>query len=979
MTKRLPVSNVQNVWADAQRVDKADLDIEQSFVNNTTAAIVNNFFGSGVLLNTPLPNIIFDSNIPDATAAALIAAGNFDGTGISATAQPSDVVLGNQLTIELSESNAFGRLGVMVAIIGLSFDDQLQYDTFYFYNNGKQTTSKHYKRILTLLFNNFLGNNLCSRDLGGRIVIRETLPFELSIDPIMISQDVMPNIFFRDFKVANPSDNIYTVVQTGIGPDFNADSLNINITGKQPHRTIAPNDVTTRIGQKFLTRTNNIQKITLLLGVEEDTAVAAQDRFNWSGNLIISLSKLQNSVDCPTDIVPNLAIEYDPNPVPLIEVSFSQNELLASGYVLTNVAQPIDFVFTNAKVAQSGGITEDEYYIVAYRRSGDTSVGTIFSESGTNQIDDARLSIFSNDTWIDAPDEDLWFQVWTDAAKVADGSGYDSGNGIVFEKVITDPTTGTDIDNQERYFSFTNTGSNTLNVGVLQASIKESLTVQDERTGDNVFSRKQYVPSVSFVTESGLLNLQTAGEPLIIGAVNDQNPKTNIAITGQIQYTGQAGTDSLILINPSPDLLSQNLIGRVLIPEQTCTAFNYKIFKSTYCQDGYGDVNGDGVIDQDDIDRASDLSVLLAGYGIDSAEVGQKILDGYCSILELLRADVNGDGYVTSVDVDLIQSYVNKDINSFPVGTYFTHVELKVQNTVGRYDGYYDCNGNVLIDGYGGGVYPPDSFTSYDELFYGNLIPPSIVGDNPEFSILPFIPVQYQISFVPFWQSYLIGLKSNAREVAQTFTENRSLPQAVCEPRNEFGCEDRTINEVNVDPGRNDFYVPNDLIIGKGQLKRIDGTLFKQDIEIGTIVLEFPQEDPFTENTLNIFNTFVAESGDGVTSARYPAMKYSDCSFVQLEDLILGRVKFSVSIQSFVPNIDGYSLEDGYGAIVDDLIGVYLDHSTGILKLTAKDLVADTIFKSLVTRIQIQIFLKKAGWLNPVRVISPAELSGLIV
>ena len=74
-------------------------------------------------------------------------------------------------------------------------------DFFYFFKNETQITRKHYKNIITLLFNDFKGNKNCSLNLGGRILIEEAMPMELSRDPLMACNNIEPNLFFRDFKV----------------------------------------------------------------------------------------------------------------------------------------------------------------------------------------------------------------------------------------------------------------------------------------------------------------------------------------------------------------------------------------------------------------------------------------------------------------------------------------------------------------------------------------------------------------------------------------------------------------------------------------------------------------------------------------------------------------------------------------------------------------------------------------------------------
>lgn len=988
MTTRIPVSTLQNEWTDAQRVDKSDLDTEQGHSNQMDAAIVQNFFGSGVLLETPEPLVLFDSQILDSTQAALLAAGNFDGTGLDVTTQPSDTSLGNQLSIQLSESDVFGRNSVKVAIIGLSFDGELQMERLEFHRDETQTTYRHYTRILTILFNDFQSNNNCSVYMGGHIVIREASPFELNRDAIMVAQDVQPDVFWRDFRVADDTKSLHTVIQEGIGSAYDADALNINITGRQPNRSIGPNDVTSQIGQKFKATTDNIQKVTLLMGVDAVGAFDSETRYDWSGDLVVSIYPLQTTVDCPTDIVPELSIEFEPDEQPVAEVSFSQAELRDIGYRLTDVAQPVDFVFTNTAIAAAGGIVKDRYYAVTFRRAGASASGTIFAETGNNWLSNSRLTTFGG-VWVDVVEEDLWFQVSSDAAKYATGQAYDLGNGMVSPKTATDPTTGGTIDNFDRHLSFVNTGQTITNTGIIQAVSEESVTVQDERSGNNVYSRQQYAPSFSFITNSTLATLQQTSEPLILGCMADINPKVTASINKTQEYPGLAKCDKFTIINPDADLLSFRLIGRKLIPQQECSSFSYRIFKAQLCTDGYGDVNGDGYITTADVTRASQL----IGKGLSNLTTQQEIVAGTVTTLELLRADVDGDGVVSANDVDLISRFVNRDINSFPVGTSFTHLELQIQPSVGRSDGYWNCGCTDGYDGYDGycgqcyyisdgytasGVTRYGSVSEVEREIHGNHLIPDIAGDNPVFNAVPYVPVNYEIQYQPFWQDWLLALAADARELPAAFTYPTSLTPTACALAMTFECTERATETPTCDPGRNDFYVPGNLVIGTGGVVRPDGTPVKQDIEIGIVNLELPR-DPFDETSFDVFGDFVADKGDGFTNAEYQAMRYADCTTVQPEDMALNKIRYGVSIQSFVPNFDGYDVVDGYGIIVDDLIGVYMDHTNGILRLTVQDLDDNPLFKTLVSKIQIVVYLKKAGWNNNVLTVTPDETSNLAI
>jgi hypothetical protein len=972
MTVRKDPSVIHNRWHDAQRVDKIDMDVEQNRNVDTDAANVQNHFGSGVLLENPQQRVLFDSDNLTAAQAAIEAAGNFDGIGLDAHQQPSEINLGNQLEIELTGSNVIGRLSVKVAVIGLSFDNELQMDRLYFYKNEKQVTSKHYKRILTVFFNDFKGSNNCSRNLGGRAVIRQASSFQLSRDGIMAAQDVSPDIFWRDFKVSDSTISLFDTIQNGIGPEFNADALQINITGTSD-RELVPSDVTSQVGQKFQATTDNLQKVTLLLGVRRDDLAGEDDRFDWAGDLVISIYPLQTSTSCPTDIVPELAIDFDPSNQPLAQISYSQTSLREIGYILTDVLQPVDFVFSSTLLGSpaTSKIVPNRFYTVTAKRSGAATSGTIFLGVGNDRVERSRLTVFGG-VWADVSEEDLWFQVWTDSAQIADGSGYDEGNGIQFDKTTTDPSTGGTIDNQIRFKPFADTGENVLNIGVLQAIEEESVTVQNERTGNNVFSRKEFVPSFSFVDEIGLNDLQSVSSPLIIGCTQDINPKQNPETEKSQTIPGLAKGDQFSVLNPDADLLSLNLIGSKLVPNVSCSEIDYRIFKAELCTDGYGDVNGDGYIDVNDIAAASNL----IGESLFFNSTQQKIVDGDINTLELLRADVNGDGYVTSADVDLITQFVNRQINSFPAGDTFTHLTLTVQQSTGRYDGYFDCDGYVRLDGYlGKNIVDPGSLSAADLLYDGYLVDPVIESDVV-FTTVPFPGVTYKVTPQPYWQPHFLVFSSETRIVPQTFCDANGINASSCAIISEI-CQDRSDVVPECDPGRLDFLAPDNLIIGRGEILRPDGSNYKVDFEIGTVILQLPQI-PFEESILNIFDKFVADRGDGTTRGGFPAMRYSDCTTVQDEDLALNRVRFSVSIQAFVPNLDGYSEADGYGVIVDDIIGVHLDPLTGILKLTIQDLFVDPVFMTLVTKIQVVAYLKKAGWVNGVVTVRPSEIAGLL-
>ena len=969
----LDVSYVHNLFNDAQRVDRSDLNLEQTRNVQSDAAIVHNHFGSGVLPNALQQKVLFDTETLTAEQAAFLAALVLDGRGLAPHAQPSDLNQGNQLEVELSGSNAVGRFSVKVAIIGLSFDNSIQMDRFYFYRNGSQVTSKHYTRILGIFLNDFSGNTYCSHPLDGRIVIRETASFQLSLDPLMVAQDVEPDLFWRDFKVSDLNVSLFSTIQTGIGSEYSVDGLSINITGR-PERYLAASDVTSQVGQKFLAKTTNIQKITMLLAIERDDAQPIEDVFDWSGDLVLSVYPLQTSTLCPTDIIPDLAIDFDPASQPIAQLSFTQATLRDLGYVLSDVLQPVDFVLNNTSLGTAAGkIISGNYYAITLKRAGAAGTGKILIGTGNDRIDDSRVTLFSGSAWVDVPEEDLWFQVWTDAVKIADGQGYDSGHGIQINKTSTDSETGAIVDYQFIQQPFVTTGEGIKNIGVIQAAVSETIEEQDERTGSLVASRQQFTPAFSFLTEAALTALQTVSDPLIVGCVEDNNPKNNSLLEKVQSVPGMAKDNNFCIINPDADLLSVNLLGSKLVPNIE-NSRDYRIVRATLCTDGYGDINGDGIVDLSDIAAASDL----IGESLLLASTQQKIVDGYLEALQVLRADVNGDGYVTSEDLDIITSFVNKTRNSFPVGDSFTHLCLELQQSIGRYDGYYSsCDGydSIQRNDLGGTLIDLDNLSLAELEYDGYLISPLLQAD-PVFSTVLFPGVTYQIRPAPFWQPYCVGLNSEVRLVPASFFSAEAIDPASCSTETVL-CQDRNETVPTFDPGRNDFFVPDHLYLKQGEILRPDGSHYKVDFEVGTIILQLPALS-LNEVSINVFEKLVMDRGDGkLTLASYPCMKYADCSTVQAEDLLLGRIRFGVSVQAYYPSLDGYS-EDGYGIIIDHILGVYMDQTTGILTLTIKDLDVDLTLLSLSTKIQILVYLKKAGWNNSVLTIDPDQVSGLI-
>jgi len=1067
MTKRTPVSAQQNIWSDGQQVDNDDLTLEQQYNDTIESSTINNHVGTGVLPEVLVQNIIFDSSL---------AAGVLDGKAIFAQNQPTDKNLGNQLEVSLAQSKAASRKAVKVAIIGLDFQSNLEFETFTFKANEAQVSKKHFAQVVLILFNDFIGDDELSLNLGGRILIKEARPMTLSRSPIMVAQDVQPNLFFRDFFLDGPL-SLNALLQAAL-PLYNTDTLDI-FTGDLEKKLLLSGDVTTQIGEKFLATTNNVQKVTLLLAVRNQV-IGSETDLSWNGDLVVSIYPLQSDVDCPSDIAPTLPIDFSPSNIPVAQISTNFASLQAAGIVLDSVPQPVDFIFSNSPIASGNVLIPGQYYALAIKRSGSANKCDIMIDVGDAQIANSRITTFTGSLWVDIPEQQLWFRVWHDAAKISDGQAYEAGHGIAIEKTAQDSNTLTTVDYSKEPLQFT---GNDVFRAIVAATTEESVPVPDQRTGNPVLTRQQFIPNVTLLNTIDVANLEAASEPLIIGVISDKNRKFFDSISSLINskiYSATFVKDELLIrivddvtdgyrydtgvIGLQTNLLNGDFIGAKLFPNSNNPNTFYRIADARLCSYILGDVDGNGIIDEHDLDLLTSyvgtnltlglpLNTVLTtdnvtttftnGYitvtqpftnlfsvtfqlietstgtvvasGSDgvlvanpadprlaqftSATVNFNVIVGLTdyklviiaplsepnygafeitsidsltdvltlrktyltgdAIGEMLRADIDGDFHITINDGYLLSSYIDRvpltmsPTSTFPgpstnaytkIGVTFNVLRFRLETYIDRADDYTN-----LTVGRSASIHTtPDIFTA-----------------DGYFSLHDFLasPVPITIQKQLTWDESLIVTNSNPKMVPSVFTNQSGFIQNECLVEG-INC---TIygSRPDFDPGTVDFFAPNNLIIGQGEIHRPDGEFYKVDFEVGTIVLEIPDGLFGSERTVNILDDFIADyTGAGATRLGFPSMKFADCSFVTADALANDQLRFSVAVQSFSPNTNGMS-DDGYfGAIVDGKIGVSIDYGTGLLTLNFTNLFEDSVLSSLSTKIQIHVFLKKGGFNN---------------
>lgn len=945
VTKRLSVDVKEVNWFDGLKVDRDDMVDEQSRHKDIDAANVHNFFSSGVVVNSASPSVILDTDNLSSTQQSLFDSNVFDGQNVYDNSDSvSDVIKGVQLSVTLSGVALDGKAQTKVSIIGDTFGGSLVYDNLIFEQNGTQITQGRYKKIRSIIFKDFAGNVRGSSAyavvdgyLTGRCLITEADSLEASKYTILAEQRAQPNKFFSDFIPANWSDTISYMFDTAIRADDNAksiDDLDIGMSSYQT-RTLDANDVTTRIGQKFQANGNNIQKISVLLSTSYDST----DGYDWSGSIILSVYELQADVSCPVSPVPDNAEDFDPDPRIIGQLALDKDDLEKQGVVLDGYSQIVDFVLTNTNISDPirSPITPESYYAFTLSRSGDTSKGTIVIEEAPHRAETGYMIVYDGTEWINVKDSDMWFAVYGDYVKIADGIAYEDGIGIEVPK-LDENSAGVEVPYISGPHEFSVVTRDAYNYIIMEQELEYSDPTQDQRTGDNISSRVKPSPSFSLISSSSLSTLlESNPTPLLIGCARDRNPRANItSITGTTEIVGLARRNEFNILYPDADLLQHNWVGSLLTPNSTSCCATYRIIKTEVLYDAYGDVNGDGNITSADVIALQQIrqdyldyteAVLGAGLGtniidLSSSTAQQFVIDGYVDIEYLLRSDVDGNGIINNVDEGLIEDYVSKIISSFSVGASFTRMKLTLENLTNP------LSTSVLI---------PTTCSS--------------------FTSVPFSSINWKIDYLPTWIPDNVIVHDSRRKLATTITDSVS------------GCNG----------GTNNFFIPGDLLLG-GDLKNPDGTGYDIDFEMTHLSLHVPITDAYGTpifidgyTGILLFDTFVAEDENGKTASNFNAMKYSDNTYVQSGDFIDGKVKIAPSIQSTASNFTV-----PFGGNITDIIGMNYDPDTSLMTLYLEDGYEQIAQPAIRTKILVSVYLKKSGFANQTQEITDDEMRSLL-
>lgn len=692
---------------DGQQVTEDDLDTEQLYFQNISSEIVTDFHGSGVLNLEPFSAVtLLDTRYPGShclddtenSSKLEINSGTYDGKGISLDRQPSDVISGTRIVVTLADVDILGKNKPKILIIGRTFNGIdsngiLNHEFLEFEKNTSLVTKFYYQKIITVLFNNFSGGTGKTElvdsaesldlitDTGGYAVFTEAEPLKVYAKTIVAEQTLSPSYDLVNFITSSVSNDIETEISLALDSTSSISELYFDLEAQEQMPFTKNGSTAIAYGQKFLAKTDNLQRVDVLLSVAEDTSRSAGEEFDWSGDLVLGIYKISGATRFITSAVPDDLIEFDPDLNPLVEVSFGQDDFEALGYKLTDVPQMVSFNLAStllADPAMEPVLEKNKFYSFILSRNGDNRIGTLYIEKGYDNVfkktdSGIELSIkeqfakqesrfFEYDTareqYLDEPDSSLWFKIYSNTVEVASGTAYVDGKSVTVPKT-QDYVGGNKISYFEDNISLPSLLNDNKNYIVLNAIEKFVDAESHPMTGNFLFKKIQDAAGAFAVDQVGLDNLLEDEVPLILASVIDNNVRDASQLTGEFDKPGLILPNKIIITNPSDALLSANLIGRVITPDLGNTSNQYRIAR-TACQTI---LLGD--LDKNGLHTLADLSLFLnvVGNTINSVTTERAILSGDLLITDFIQSDLNDDATVDGLDIELLEDAIDGYVN----------------------------------------------------------------------------------------------------------------------------------------------------------------------------------------------------------------------------------------------------------------------------------------------------------------------------
>ena len=602
----------------------------------------------------------------------------------------------------------------------------------------------------------------------------------------------------------------------------------------------------------------------------------------------------------------------------------------------------------------------------------------------------------NNSTFVDDEDCSLWFVLHSDCIEVTDGAAYtDDGIPVSMPKV-EGYIGGTEVSRYIRGIDLKSISSDDSNLVILQRSDSFQTPSTHPRTGNFVNTRIKDEATISVVTHDEFKALVSADEnkiPVVLAKVVDKNVREAQDIFGKLDKPGMISQDEIIFINPSSEALSSILVGRTLTPDTECSCSSkYKIVEAN-CEVQYaGDLDNDGKITNSDIVKL----LTVVGNTINAETTERRILGGELDVVDFIKSDLNGDGTVDGDDISLIENATEGSFE-FSVDKSFNLLRLRVEN-VSEKDNFpkiYSSLDDELTVG------TASTATNDDEISFSVLKDEhalairvgdkvSVITDHPdsgEYLVysktvdetgLGVSVLVTDTSGEPVLLSGGVGLDLSVasgskvnmladnlgllsvpfQNISWSITHDGSSHSEefldVCDLRRYVETnfidesydickfdDESCAEEDDCSPSyRNQKVLANDLFLPDGEIYTKPGVPYHGDIEYASISIPLPP-GTITDCAVDLYSNFIkSDGGSSKTAAGYPAMTYSDGTYVGCEDeggntdITKGRVKIDQCIASLHVDalVDGYAV-DGYADEQDTYFAqelvkeVFVDHS----------------------------------------------------
>lgn len=976
---------------DGQRVSESDLDSNQKYFEDLIASGNIDFHSSGVLKKSLMPKILLDTSKPghyspdgsENSFSGLINARTFDGISIKTDIQPSDREFGVRLEVELFNSEARGReQQVKVLIVGVSYDPIhpsgiANYEVLIFDDNKALLTENHYTEVSCIIINDMSrgsgltdsGVGKVSKNFGGDIIIREADSAKIFAKSNAIKNVYSPNF---DLESMYGEVSLRNQINLGLFPTSSYEELFISYD-KESFSFEVDAPIGISFGQKFVSSSNNIQKFEILMSVDR----SSQNNLDWQGDLVFSVYELE---DASASRSAN-PLDGNPKISPIVEVSLDQEDLEARGYSLKENFSKIEIDFSSSKISDpnSGAIERGKAYAFVVSRSGSNTYGKVNVAAGKNYLlakRESGLKISIKDAYdpvlyeflefdpnysayISDEEKSLWFVVHSDQIEITSGIIY-GANGKVFS-----------IPRLEGYISETKVNfkmppidlvsNNKKNIVGVSSSNKFTNPDVHPRTGNFVYTRIEDYPQVSvFLDEDQTVDKD---DFVLLGSVTDSSSRTSDVIKIQNNKVGILNRDFIYILNPTNEILSQNMVGKKISIDPNFSK-EYIVNKSELKTYKYGDFDGNGRFTSSDITRVVELS----GNSLTSTETQRSILGGAIDFLDYLRADLNGDDIIGGEDVELIEQALDGRV-AFPVGENLTVLKLSFESEVisessqeilsavsipsgqgdseivisttrekalllaigdevyfssGANEGtYYISSKEIASDGTTVTIGLSDEEDTTALLFaeasnslviYSKNITNCLL-DNVNLLKTPFSSTEVLLFGNEYFQERNIKICDLRSFLDFSFQEYESNS---CQCSSEIHtCDLKKINNK---------YLPGDLYV-EGRIKDSKGNEFSSDYEFANVSVDLPV-GTLNGCQIDLYNSFIKGEGNGcLTETGYPAMRFSDGTYVGCEDsgedtdLAKDRVKITGAIASLHVDafVDGYEV-DGSSDITETFL-----------------------------------------------------------